>query len=81
MSDATVTFALSRDTVTMSPRLPVLPDTLMRSCRNFSCEAMGRGGVGGGHRTGPRLRSVGLSLALCALCRSRGGSARRTQHP
>ena len=39
MSEETVTFALSRETVTMSPRLPVLPDTLMRSWRNFSCEA------------------------------------------
>ena len=74
MSDATVTFALSRDTVTMSPRLPVLPDTLMRSCRNFSCEAMGRGGVGGGQSNGPDYaQSVCLSLSV--PCAGHGAAA------
>ena len=80
MSDATVTFALSRDTVTMSPRLPVLPDTLMRSCRNFSCEAMGRGGVGGGQSNGPPT-TLSRSVWLVPGAGHGAGSARRTQHP
>ncbi|WVZ67055.1 hypothetical protein U9M48_016194 [Paspalum notatum var. saurae] len=40
-SEVTVTLVLSRETVTESPRLPALPPaTLMRSCRNFSSEAI-----------------------------------------
>eukprot|EP00964_Phaeocystis_antarctica_P053841 scaffold31621_cov33-Phaeocystis_antarctica.AAC.1 len=68
MSEATVTFALSRETVTMSPRLPVLPDTLMRSCRNFSCETIGRGEIGGGQAKGLRtIVSRSVWLALCPV--------------
>jgi len=66
MSEATVTFALSRETVTMSPRLPVFPETLMRSCRNFSCEARGRDGVGGSPINGLRLFSASPSESLGA---------------
>jgi len=37
VSDETRTLALSRETDTRLPRLPVLPPTLILSVRNFSC--------------------------------------------